>query len=88
MSDPNVTITRLTPRIGTEIKGLQLSQLTDPQKDELALLIAERGVVVFRDQDFKDIGADRQKEFGKYFGRLHVHVSFFRFLQKMSSPYM
>ncbi|KAK2798996.1 hypothetical protein FQN50_008623 [Emmonsiellopsis sp. PD_5] len=71
--DPNVSITRLTPRVGTEIKGLQLSQLTDVQKDELALLIAERGVVVFRDQDFKDIGPARQKEFGAYFGKLHVH---------------
>ncbi|KAK2749777.1 hypothetical protein FQN55_003013 [Onygenales sp. PD_40] len=71
--DPNVSITRLTPRVGTEIKGLQLSQLTDVQKNELALLIAERGVVVFRDQDFKDIGPARQKEFGTYFGKLHVH---------------
>ncbi|KAK2784720.1 hypothetical protein FQN53_008276 [Emmonsiellopsis sp. PD_33] len=71
--DPNVSITRLTPRVGTEIKGLQLSQLTDVQKNELALLIAERGVVVFRDQDFKDIGPARQKEFGAYFGKLHVH---------------
>lgn len=73
--DPNVVITRLTPRVGTEIKGLQLSQLSDAQKNELALLIAERGVVVFRDQDFKDIGPQKQKEFGQYFGRLHVHVS-------------
>ncbi|KAF2273072.1 dioxygenase-like protein [Westerdykella ornata] len=66
-------VTKLTPRVGTEITGLQLSQLTDAQKDELALLIAERGVVVFRDQDFKNIGPEKQKEFGKYFGRLHVH---------------
>ena len=73
-NDPAVTVTKLTPRIGTEIKGLQLSQLTDVQKNELALLIAERGVVVFRDQDFKDIGPQKQKEFGQYFGRLHVHV--------------
>ncbi len=70
----NVTVTKLTPRIGTEIKGLQLSQLTDDQKNELALLIAERGVVVFRDQDFKDIGPQKQKEFGQYFGPLHIHV--------------
>ena len=70
----SVEITRLTPRIGTEIKGLQLSQLTDAQKNELALLVAERGVLVFRDQDFKDIGLKKQKEFGQYFGRLHVHV--------------
>jgi hypothetical protein len=41
--------------------GVQLSELTDAQKNELALLVAERGVVVFRDQDFKDVGARRQK---------------------------
>jgi sulfonate dioxygenase len=73
-NNPNLKATKLTPRIGTEISGLQLSQLTDAQKDDLALLIAERGVVIFRDQDFKDIGPEKQKEFGKYFGRLHIHV--------------
>lgn len=31
----------LTPYIGTELKGVQLSKLTDAQKDELALLIVE-----------------------------------------------
>ncbi|KAL3421626.1 alpha-ketoglutarate-dependent taurine dioxygenase (TfdA family) [Phlyctema vagabunda] len=72
-NDPKVSITRLTPRVGSEIKGLQLSELSDDQKNELALLIAERGVVVFRDQDFKDIGPQKQKEFGEYFGKLHVH---------------
>ncbi|TFY75931.1 hypothetical protein EWM64_g8081, partial [Hericium alpestre] len=35
----------LTPAIGTEIYGLDLRQLTDAQKDQLALLAAERGVV-------------------------------------------
>ncbi|KAI1873926.1 uncharacterized protein JN550_003195 [Neoarthrinium moseri] len=73
LKDPNVQVTKLTPRVGTEFRGVQLSQLTDTQKNELALLIAERGVVVFRDQDFKDIGVQKQKEFGEYFGRLHVH---------------
>jgi sulfonate dioxygenase len=72
---PGAALTKLTPRVGTEVKGLQLSQLTDAQKNELALLIAERGVVVFRDQDFKDIGPEKQKAFGSYFGKLHVHVS-------------
>lgn len=52
-----------------------MSKLNDEQKNELALLIAERGVVIFRNQDFKDIGAQKQKEFGEYFGKLHVHVS-------------
>lgn len=64
----------MTPRIRTEIEGVQLSELIDIQKDEFALLIAERGVVVFRGQDFKDIGVEKQKVFGSYFGRLHVHV--------------
>ncbi|KAI1648940.1 TauD-domain-containing protein [Daldinia loculata] len=73
LNDPNVVVTKLTPRVGTEITGLQLSELTDEQKNELALLIAERGVVVFRGQNFKDIGVQKQKEFGQYFGRLHVH---------------
>ncbi|KAK2775331.1 alpha-ketoglutarate-dependent taurine dioxygenase [Colletotrichum kahawae] len=68
-----IKATKLTPVIGTEIRGLQLSQLDDRQKDELALLIAERGVVVFRDQDFKDISIEKQKEFGSYFGPLHIH---------------
>ncbi|KAJ4258149.1 hypothetical protein NW762_008290 [Fusarium torreyae] len=70
---PDIKVSQLTPQIGTEIRGLQLSQLNDLQKDELALLIAERGVVVFRDQDFKDIGVEKQKEFGRYFGPLHIH---------------
>lgn len=31
----------LNPYIGTELKGVQLSGLTDAEKDELALLIVE-----------------------------------------------
>lgn len=31
----------LNPYLGTELKGVQLSELTDAQKDELALLVAE-----------------------------------------------
>ncbi|KAL3465251.1 hypothetical protein BJX64DRAFT_297622 [Aspergillus heterothallicus] len=68
-----VQSTEITPNIGTEIVGIQLSSLTSAQKDELALLAAERGVVLFRDQDFADIGPDAQREFGAHFGPLHVH---------------
>ncbi|KAF1850142.1 TauD-domain-containing protein [Cucurbitaria berberidis CBS 394.84] len=56
----------MTPNIGTEVRGVQLSQLTDKQKDELALYTAERGIVVFRDQDFVDKGIEWLKEFGSY----------------------
>lgn len=34
-------VRHLTPYIGTELSGIQLSQLNDAQKDELALLAAE-----------------------------------------------
>ena len=36
-----LAVEEVTPYIGTELKGLQLSKLTDAQKDELALLVAE-----------------------------------------------
>lgn len=37
----NATAEDVTPYIGTELKGIQLSSLSDAQKDELALLVAE-----------------------------------------------
>ncbi|KIX02484.1 uncharacterized protein Z518_08425 [Rhinocladiella mackenziei CBS 650.93] len=63
----------ITPVLGTEVWDTQLSSLTDKQKDELALYVAERGLVVFRDQDFVYKGPDFLKEYGTHFGRLHVH---------------
>ncbi|KAL9476081.1 hypothetical protein ACSS6W_005922 [Trichoderma asperelloides] len=53
-----------TISLGTELKGCQLSQLNHQQLDELALLIAERGVVFLRDQD---ITAEQQVAMFKYF---------------------
>ncbi|KAF2797113.1 putative alpha-ketoglutarate-dependent sulfonate dioxygenase [Melanomma pulvis-pyrius CBS 109.77] len=58
-------VKKLTPYIGTELEGIQLSQLTDAQKDELALLAAERGVVFFRDQD---LTIEKQYELTKHYG--------------------
>ncbi|TDZ39486.1 putative alpha-ketoglutarate-dependent sulfonate dioxygenase [Colletotrichum trifolii] len=63
-------VTDLTAYIGTEIEGLQLKDLTPEQKDELALLIAERTVVFFRDQD---LSPQQQKELGEYYGEVEVH---------------
>ncbi|KAF0324399.1 alpha-ketoglutarate-dependent taurine dioxygenase [Colletotrichum asianum] len=73
LSAHGVTHEEITPAIGTEIHGIQLSQLNPAQLDELALLAAERGVVLFRDQDFADIGPERQRQYGQHFGPLHVH---------------
>lgn len=61
----------LTAHIGTEIVGLQLKDLTNQQKDELGLLIAERSVVFFRDQD---ISPQQQKGLGEWYGEIEVHV--------------
>lgn len=66
-------VTDLTVNIGTEIEGLQLKDLTDQQRDELALLIAERSVVFFRDQD---LSPQQQLELGEYYGKPEIHVSF------------
>lgn len=57
------------PKIGTEITGVHLAHLSDDQKNDLAQLIATRGIVFFRNQDDFDIQA--QRELGKYFGTLH-----------------
>lgn len=64
-------VTDLTAHIGTEIEGLQLKDLTDQQRDELALLVAERSVVFFRDQD---LSPGQQKALGEHFGEVEVHV--------------
>jgi sulfonate dioxygenase len=47
----------ITPHIG-KVRGVQLSQLTDLQKEELALYAAECGIVVLRDQDFVHQGLE------------------------------
>jgi alpha-ketoglutarate-dependent taurine dioxygenase len=66
-------IQKLTPSIGSEVTGVQLSKLSAAGRDQLALLVAQRKVVAFRDQDFADIPAKDQLEFGSYFGRHHIH---------------
>ncbi|OCF34185.1 hypothetical protein I316_04135 [Kwoniella heveanensis BCC8398] len=81
LKDPNpraflkgAVVNELTPKFGSEIEGVQLSKLDDRAKSQLALYVAQRGVVVFRDQDFIDQPPEWQlNEWGKTFGRLHIH---------------
>ena len=61
------------PKIGTEIRGVDLANLTDLQKNDLARLIATRGVVFFRNQ--KNFGIEEQRALGQYFGQLHKHAT-------------
>ncbi|KAE9401398.1 TauD-domain-containing protein [Gymnopus androsaceus JB14] len=60
----------ITPGMGTILEGLDLSTLTDVGKDELALLVSERKIVVIPAQDkFLDQGPAAQQEFMNHFGK-------------------
>jgi len=65
----SVTIQNIQPQLGSIVSGLQLTSLSAQQKDELALLISERKVVAFPDQDLIDAGPAAQQNFMKYFGK-------------------
>lgn len=64
-------VIHLTPYCGTELVGIKLTKLTDQQKDELARLAAERGVVILRNQD--DLHIREQIKFTAYYGEPHIH---------------
>lgn len=55
----------LTESIGTVLENVQLSQLNEKQLDELALLVTERGVVFFRDQD---LTTEKQVQLFEHYG--------------------
>lgn len=64
----------LTPEFGSEVSGVQLHELDAAGREQLALYIAERGVVAFRDQDFIDQDPSWQiNDWGAFFGRNHIH---------------
>lgn len=64
-------IDKLTPIIGAEVGGIDLSQpLGNRQIDELHRALAENCVIFFRDQH---ITQDQHLAFGRLFGDLHIH---------------
>ena len=66
-----ITVDKLTPIIGAEIGGIDLSQpLCNRQQDEVHRALAENCVIFFRDQH---ITPDQHVAFGRLFGDLHVH---------------
>ncbi|KAK3903286.1 putative alpha-ketoglutarate-dependent sulfonate dioxygenase [Staphylotrichum tortipilum] len=67
------SVVDLTPTIGTEVRGVQLSTLSNAGKNELARFVAQRKVVAFRDQDFAELSIEKALEYGSYFGRHHIH---------------
>ncbi len=71
MRGANIGIRPLTPHIGAEIEGIDLSQqLTDAQIGDVHRAFLDWSVLVFRNQT---IDRAQHKAFGAHFGRLHVH---------------
>jgi len=70
---PGVTAQLITPRMGTILTGVKLETLSAEAKDELALLICERKVVVLREQlGFLKAGPQFQVDFMSYYGKLSM----------------
>jgi sulfonate dioxygenase len=70
--DKATKVQNLQVEIGTEIDGVQLSKLGKEGLDQLALLAAERGILIFRNQDLKDQPPKEILDVVRHFGRLHV----------------
>lgn len=75
LEDKNVTYRKVSPKLGIEVEGIQLSTLTNKQKDDLALLVEKVGVVALKGQDFKNRSFDELREWGRYYGPLDVHAN-------------
>ncbi len=59
--------------LGSELRGASLADLDDAGIDELRQLVAERGVVVVRDQS---LTIEEHIELGRRLGPLHIHPAY------------
>ena len=71
MSYQSIEVRKLTPTIGAEIHGIDLSQpLGNQQFQEVHDALMDNLVIFFRDQT---LSIDQHKDFGRRFGKLHIH---------------
>ena len=70
MSYQEIEITTLTPKLGAEVTGASLANLSDTQVAEIKSAFRDHLVLVFRDQT---LTRDDQKAFGRLFGELQTH---------------
>ncbi len=71
MAQETFTSTPLSPHLGAEIAGIDLSRpLTNRQVDDLHGALATHQVLFFRDQS---LDYDSAKALGRHFGELHIH---------------
>jgi len=71
MGYETIEITPMTPRIGAEVNGIDLTKsLGNQQFQELHDALMEHSVLFFRNQD---VDVEQHKNFGRLFGDLHIH---------------
>lgn len=70
MTYKHITVDPLTPKLGAEIQGADLANLSDQVIDEIKTAFKEHLVLVFRDQEMT---RDEHKAFGRLFGELQTH---------------
>lgn len=71
MTYDTITVRKLTPHIGAEIGGVDLSRpLGNQQFNEIHDALMDNLVVFFRDQK---LDPETHKNFGRLFGELHIH---------------
>lgn len=61
---PGVQVSHIIPATGSEVRGVKLHELDASGRDQVALEVAKRGVVAFRDQEFGEQSFDWLKEWG------------------------
>lgn len=67
-----IEVRRLTPTLGAEVRGIDLSQpLTQAQLQEVRRAMNENLVIAFRDQQ---LNREQHKAFVRQFGELHQHT--------------
>jgi taurine dioxygenase len=71
MAEQRIEVERLTPHVGGEIRGVDLSRpFTEAAFKDIHGALIEHGVIFFRDQH---ITPEQHKAFGRLFGALHLH---------------
>jgi len=71
MSLASIEVKPVTPRIGAEIGGIDLTRpLSNQQVDDLHEALAAHQVLFFRNQK---LDLEQQKALGRHFGPLHIH---------------
>ena len=70
MSYQEIEVSTLTPKLGAEVAGVDLANLSDVQIEEIKSAFRAHLVLVFRDQQ---LSRDDQKAFGRLFGELQTH---------------